>query len=125
LVVLSSVTEMLFADSMMRIDFEPTRFSHQRQVFPDPYSAVVKEYVMVRTEAENVVWRVRPVVRGPEWPDVRGLRVRSGETFQAHAAHLASVVVELFDPSRLRGVSYEPQHGHLSASGAGMCPKII
>ena len=79
LVVLSSVTEMLFADSMLRIDFEAALLSHQRQVFLDPHAAVVKEYVMVRTQAQDVVWRVRPVVRGPEWPDVSSLRVGSSE----------------------------------------------
>jgi hypothetical protein len=53
--VLSSVTEMFFIYPVLRIDFEPTLFSHQRQVFPDPYAAVIKEYVMVGTEAEDVV----------------------------------------------------------------------
>jgi hypothetical protein len=38
LVVLSSVTKMPFADSMLRIAFEPTRFSYQRQVFTNPYA---------------------------------------------------------------------------------------
>jgi hypothetical protein len=54
-IVLSSVTEMFFIYPVLRIDFEPTLFSHQRQVFPDPYAAVIKEYVMVGTEAEDVV----------------------------------------------------------------------
>ena len=125
MIVLTSVTEMLFADSMLRIDFQPTLLSHQRPVFPDPYTAVVEEYVMVGTEAENVIWRVGPVVRGPERPDVCCLRVRSDEAFQAHAAHLAPVVVELFDSSRLSGVSYKPLHSHLSAYSSGMCPTII
>jgi len=47
LVLLSAVTEMLFADSMSRVDFEPTLLSHQRQVFPDPHAAVVKQYVVI------------------------------------------------------------------------------
>jgi hypothetical protein len=70
---------MFFAYPMLRIDFEPTLLSHQRQVFPDAYAAVVKEYVMVGTQAQDVLWRVRPVVRGSERPDVRGLHVGSGE----------------------------------------------
>jgi hypothetical protein len=74
---------------------------------------VVEEYVMVGTQAEDVVWRVRPVVWGPERPDVRGLRVRSAEAVQAHAAHLAPVVVELLDLSCLSGVPNDPQHGGL------------
>lgn len=68
---------MIFGDAVARIDFEPTLFPHQRQIFPDPYAAVIKEYVMVRTEAEDVVWRVRPMVRSPKRPDVSGLRVGS------------------------------------------------
>jgi hypothetical protein len=78
-VVLSSVTEMLFADSMSRMDFERALFLHMRQVFPDPYAAVVEEHVVVVAQTKDVLWRVRSVVRGPERPDVRGLRVGSGE----------------------------------------------
>ena len=78
-VVLSTVTEMLFAHSMSWIDFEPTLFSHQRQVFPDTRAAVVEEHVVVGTEAEDVVRCVRPVVRCSERLNVRGLRVGSGE----------------------------------------------
>ena len=75
--MLSAVAQMFFVDAAARIDFEPTPFSHQRQILPDPYAAVIKEYVMVRTEAEDVVWRVRPMVRSPKRPDVSGLRVGS------------------------------------------------
>ena len=79
IVAVSSIPEMLLADSTLLNDFEPTHFSHQRQVFADPYAAVVNEYVVVGTQAEDVDLRVRPVVRGPERPDVRGFHIRSGE----------------------------------------------
>jgi hypothetical protein len=96
---------MPFADSMLRIDFKRTLLSHQRQVFTNPYTAVVEEYVVVGTKAQDVLWRVRPVVRGPERPDVRGLRVGTGEAFQPYPAHLASVIVQFFDSSCLLRVS--------------------
>ncbi len=34
---------------------------------------------MIGAQAGDVVWTIRPVVRGPEQPDVRGLRVEPGE----------------------------------------------
>ena len=58
--MLSAVTEMLFAHSMSRIDFEPTLFSHQRQVFPDAYAAMVKKYVMVGTKWCQRTYAHRP-----------------------------------------------------------------
>src|SRR4028119_2193646 len=79
LVVLSSVTEMLFAHTMTRVDFEPALLSHQRQVFPDPHAAVIEEHVVVGAQAQDVVRRVRPMVRRPQRPDVGGLRVGPGE----------------------------------------------
>ena len=77
--MLPPVTEVPFADSMSRVDLEPTLFSRGRQVFPDPHAAVVEEHVVVGTQAQDVVLRIWPVVRRPERPDVRGLRVGSGE----------------------------------------------
>jgi hypothetical protein len=79
LVVLSSVTKMLFADSMSRGDFEPTLLPHRRQAFSDPHAAVIEEYVVVGTQAQDVVWCVRPVVRGAERPNVRGFGIGPGK----------------------------------------------
>ncbi len=56
--MLSSVTEMLFADTVPGVDFESALFSPQRQVFPDPNTAVVEEHVVVGAQAQDVVWRV-------------------------------------------------------------------
>jgi hypothetical protein len=80
---------MFFADSLLRIDFEPTLFSHQRQLFPDPHAAMVKEYVVVGTQAQKVLWRVRPVVRGSEWADMCRLRVGTGEILPAGSTVLS------------------------------------
>jgi len=38
---------MLFADSMLRIDFEPTLRADQRQISPYHYAAMVEKHVMV------------------------------------------------------------------------------
>jgi hypothetical protein len=91
LVVLSPVTEMVFVDRVPWVNGELTLLSHKRQVFPDPYAAVVEEHVVVRAQAQDVVWRARPVVRGPERPDVRGLRVGPCETLQPRYRSLAAL----------------------------------
>ncbi len=125
LVVLSSVTEVLFADSMPRVDKKLPFRADQRKVLTDSHAPMVKQYVVVGTEAQSVVMSVRPVVRCTQRPDVRGLRVGSGEALQSRAAHLAPVVVELLDPSRLLRVPHDAQHGSLSPGRPGRCLRAL
>ena len=57
------------------MDRKRTLFPQQREILIDGHAAVVEEHVMVGAQAEDIVRRVRPVVRGTERPDVRGLRL--------------------------------------------------
>ena len=75
-VVLSSVTKVLFADSMPRVNKKLPFRADQRKVLTDSHAPMVKQYVVVGTEAQDVVLRVRPVVRRSERADVRGFRGR-------------------------------------------------
>ncbi len=52
--MLSSVTEMLVADSMSRVDFEPTFLPHQRRIFTGPHAAVVEEDVVVGAHRQSM-----------------------------------------------------------------------
>jgi hypothetical protein len=79
-VVLSAITKVLIANAVSRTNSESPLCADKRQVFPDPYSAVVEEDMVVRAQAEDVVGRVRPAMRRPERPDVCGLRVGTGDT---------------------------------------------
>ncbi len=71
--MLTVVEEMIFANAMVSVNGEVTRFADQGQVIGDRNGAVVEEHVMVRAQAEDVVYGVRAIVRGAEQPDMRHL----------------------------------------------------
>jgi len=62
LVVLSTITQMVLAERVLRVDRELPLRADQRQVFVDRDAAVVKEHVMVGAQAQYVVRRVGAVV---------------------------------------------------------------
>ncbi len=71
--MLAMVEEMIFANAMVSVNGEVTRFADQGQVTGDRNGAVIEEHVMVRAQAEDVVCGVRAFVRGTERPDLRRL----------------------------------------------------
>jgi hypothetical protein len=119
--VLAAITKMLVADPVSRVDSKSRLRASQGTILTDSHAPMVEEHVVVGAQAEYVVRGVRPVVWRSERPDVRSLRVGTGKSLQARAAHLAPVVIEGFDPSCLGRIPYQPQYRRLSAFGGGMC----
>src|SRR5215208_5311346 len=99
--MLSAVLKMCLTDLMLRVDLKLSRHADEGHVLPNRDAAVVKEHVVVGTQAEDVIRRVGSVVGCSERSDVRGLGVGTGWGLQSHPAHLAPVVVELLDSSCL------------------------
>jgi hypothetical protein len=62
-------------------------------------ASAVEPHVVVRAEAEDVVHRVRPVVRPTKGPNLRSLALPAAEHQQGLAAELKRVPTQGFDLS--------------------------
>src|SRR3954470_17321876 len=70
------------------------------QVVTDVDAALVKEGVVVRAEAQDVLDGVWTGVRASQCAYVRAFGNRPTRDLEAHSAHLASVSVQLLDVTR-------------------------
>src|SRR5436190_2233662 len=93
--------------SVQRMTFDYSESSldpDKRQVGSYRESASVKQNVMVRTEAEDVILAVGSIVRRAEGTNMCALRVWTLVGLKAIPADLAPVLVQLLDPPRHHGV---------------------
>ena len=67
------VSEMPFVNSVALVDDELAGSIDQGEVFSDREGAVIKEYVVIWAQAENIVGDVWTIVRSAERPNMRGL----------------------------------------------------
>src|SRR5215217_5937885 len=75
---------------------------------------------MIRTQAEDIVPRIRTVVGRTKRAYVSSFCIRTGRTLQAGSAHLASTLVECLHSPRLRRIPYYPRHPHISTIRNGI-----
>lgn len=72
------------------------------QIVADPEAALVKERVVVRAQAQNIVRPIRPVVWRAECTDVRTLGDRSAGGTKGNSTYLAGVRVQALHGSGYR-----------------------
>src|SRR5262245_58350787 len=70
---------------------------------------------MVRTKADDVLDRIRAVVRRPQRSDMGSFRIGSARCLQSQAADLAAVVMKAFNLVCDLGVTDDPLNGHRAA----------
>lgn len=102
--LLSMVAKVLPSDLVVRNRPQLSRQSDQRKVLSDREAPIVKQHMVVRAKAQQICNVVGPIMRTTKGADMRALRIRSANAFQADSACLAMVIVHFFDFAAFRGV---------------------
>lgn len=72
---------------------------------------------MIRTQTDQVVRRIRSIVRRSERAHVGSLCVRSSRTDKPRPTYLTTEVVQYFDLTAQNGITNDPINGFLNPRG--------
>lgn len=106
--MLPVISQVLPIELVLLMQPQLSRRANQTQIIIDPKRPHVEEVMMIRTQAQQVVHGIWPIVGPTQRTNVCSFRVETCRPLQLQSADLTTAFVEFFEPTAQERIPNNP-----------------